>query len=210
MAFNPILHGLRGIAAMLVLLYHWKEAYPAFAGMYRQLPFLGTQWNLLLPIDFGWIGVHWFFVLSGYLLASNIWNKPLSAAEITQFWARRFCRIYPAIWVQIPIMLVVTYAIVGLADFDWARLLGNLLLWLSPFPGGVAAYNGVWWTLPIELGFYLALPFLMLLYRRIGWGPTLLLVLLITWASWWWVSISASIRDSISWALRLPDTIMRR
>ncbi|MNT68156.1 hypothetical protein D3C72_2063620 [compost metagenome] len=30
------------------------------------------------------------------------------------------------------------------------------------------------------------------------------------WASWWWVSISLSISASISWELRLPDTIMRR
>ena len=29
-------------------------------------------------------------------------------------------------------------------------------------------------------------------------------------ASWWWVSISMSIRFSISKALRLPPTIMRR
>ncbi|MNU05929.1 hypothetical protein D3C72_2509160 [compost metagenome] len=28
--------------------------------------------------------------------------------------------------------------------------------------------------------------------------------------SWWWVSISLSISASISWALRLPETIMRR
>lgn len=186
MAFNPILHGLRGIAALLVLLYHWKETFPAFAGTYRQLPFLGTQWNFLLPIDFGWMGVHWFFVLSGYLLASNIWNQPLGTQSIMRFWARRFCRIYPAIWVQTPILLVATYALVGLPDFDWHRLIGNLLLWLGPYPGGVSAYNGVWWTLPIELGFYLVLPFLMLLYRRIGWLSTLLLVLAITagWKAW--------------------------
>lgn len=186
MAFNPILHGLRGMAALLVLLYHWKEAFPAFAGTYRQLPFLGTQWNLLLPVDFGWVGVHWFFVLSGYLLASSIWHKPLSFQDTTRFWARRFCRIYPAVWAQIPILLVATYALVGLPNFDWYRLLGSLLLWLDPYPGGVLGYNGVWWTLPIELGFYLALPFLMLLYRRIGWFNTLLLVLAITagWKAW--------------------------
>ena len=186
MAFNPILHGLRGIAALLVLLYHWKETFPAFAGTYRQLPFLGTQWNVLLPIDFGWIGVHWFFVLSGYLLAANIWSQPLGAQNITRFWARRFFRIYPAIWVQTPILLMVTYALVGLPNFDRYRLIGNLLLWLDPYPGGVIGYNAVWWTLPIELGFYLVLPFLMLLYRRIGWISTLLLVLAITagWRLW--------------------------
>ena len=40
--------------------------------------------------------------------------------------------------------------------------------------------------MPIELGFYLVLPFLMLLYRRIGWVSTLLLVLAITagWKMW--------------------------
>ena len=192
MAFNPILHGLRGIAALLVLLYHWKETFPAFAGTYRQLPFLGTKWNFLLPIDFGWMGVHWFFVLSGYLLASNIWNQPLGAQNIMRFWARRFCRIYPAIWVQTPLLLAATYALVGLPDFDWQRLIGNLLLWLSPYPGGVSVYNGVWWTLPIELGFYLVLPFLMVLYRRIGWVGTLMLVLAIT-AGWkiWVISTTA-------------------
>jgi peptidoglycan/LPS O-acetylase OafA/YrhL len=186
MAFNPILHGLRGMAALLVLFYHWKESFPAFAGTYRQLPFLGTQWNLLLPIDFGWIGVHWFFVLSGYLLAANIWHKPLTFQDTTRFWARRFWRIYPAVWVQIPLLLIATYALVGLPNFDWYRLLGSLLLWLYPYPGGVLGYNGVWWTLPIELGFYLTLPFLMLIYRRIGWFKTVLLVLTITaaWKTW--------------------------
>ena len=31
LAFNPVLHGLRGLAAMAVLLYHWRGSYPALA-----------------------------------------------------------------------------------------------------------------------------------------------------------------------------------
>ena len=180
MSFNPLLHGLRGMAAVLVLLYHWKEAYPAFAGTYRQLSFMGTPWNLLLPIDFGWIGVHWFFVLSGYLLAANVWTAPLTAREVRHFWARRFCRIYPAVWMQIVLLLWISHALTGLPGISWPQVLGNALLWFPPLPGGVAAYNGVWWTLPIELGFYLCLPFLVLMYRRIGFVGTLLVAAAIT------------------------------
>ena len=186
MNFNPILHGLRGMAAMMVLLYHWKESYPAFAGAYRQLPFLGTQWNLFLPVDFGWMGVLWFFVLSGYLLSANLWHKPLSAMEVRHFWERRFARIYPAVWIQLPILLWLTASVVGTLEVRWESLVGNIVLWVVPFGGGVSPYNAVWWTLPIELGFYLVLPALLLLYRRMGWPLTLLLAVAIAagWKLW--------------------------
>ncbi|MEZ5701266.1 MAG: acyltransferase [Burkholderiaceae bacterium] len=179
MNFNPILHGLRGMAAMMVLLYHWKESYPAFAGAYRQLPFLGTQWNLFLPVDFGWMGVLWFFVLSGYLLSANLWHKPLSAMEVRHFWERRFARIYPAVWIQLPILLWLTAIVAGPLAVRWESLVGNFVLWVVPFGGGVSPYNAVWWTLPIELGFYLVLPAVLLFYRRLGWPSP---------CCWWWPS----------------------
>lgn len=210
MTFNPLLHGLRGMAAILVLLYHWKDAYPAFAGTYRQLHFLGTPWNLFLPIDFGWIGVHWFFVLSGYLLAANVWSAPLSAVDIRRFWARRFCRIYPAVWAQIVVLLWMSYALTGLPDFSWLQLLGNLLLWLSPFPGGVAMYNDVWWTLPIELSFYLCLPFLVLMYRRIGFMNTFLVTVVITFGWRIWVAVlhdQDNLRSALPVMRALPGSL---
>lgn len=186
MTFNPILHGLRGMAALLVLLYHWKENYPAFAGTYRQLTFLGEKWNFFLLMDFGWMGVHWFFVLSGYLLSANIWHRPLTVRVTQHFWARRFARIYPAVWIQALLLLSLGYWLTGTADLRWDKLINNLLLWLAPLPGGDVPYNGVWWTLPIELGFYLVLPAWMLIYRRVGWAKTLWLVLGISvgWRLW--------------------------
>ena len=76
MNFVPVLHGLRGLAAMAVLLYHWEGSYPGLSLALKSVPFLGTQWDLLFPVRFGWIGVDWFFVLSGFLLAGNLWHSP--------------------------------------------------------------------------------------------------------------------------------------
>lgn len=170
MTFNPILHGLRGLAAMAVLLYHWRGTYPRAAMAGHQVPFLGTEWDLFFFVNVGWNGVHWFFVLSGYLLASKLLQNQttLDAASIGRFWQRRVLRIYPAVWVQLTLLLPFSY-MVGLApDYHWQAVLANYLLWPDPLPGSVGFYNTVYWTLPLELTFYLLLPFIVLLQRRLG------------------------------------------
>lgn len=168
LAFNPVLHGLRGLAAMAVLLYHWRGSYPALAKAWQDLPFLGTTWDPLFLVQFGWIGVNWFFVLSGYLLAANLWRAPLNPGQVLRFYQRRALRIYPGLWAQLLILLPFVYLTGLVSDFRWQQVLGNALLWFAPMPGGTAIYNGVYWTLPLELSFYLALPFMILFYRRTG------------------------------------------
>lgn len=184
MNFNPILHGLRGLAALTVLLYHWASTYPAAAKTYGAVPFLGTEWNLFLFVNVGWNGVHWFFVLSGYLLASKLLHDltRFDARTIAHFWQRRVLRIYPAVWVQLTLLLPFSWW-VGLApDYEWQKVLANYLLWTDPLPGGVSFYNGVYWTLPLELSFYLLLPFIVLLHKRIGFWRVMVLAMLITLA----------------------------
>ncbi|MCU0764073.1 MAG: acyltransferase [Hydrogenophaga sp.] len=182
MTFHPILHGLRGLAAMTVLLYHWASTYPAAARAYSAVPFLGTEWDLFLFIGLGWNGVHWFFVLSGYLLASKLLHDltTANARTIAAFWQRRFLRIYPAVWAQLTLLLPFTWLIGQAPDYAWRSVLANYLLWSDPLPGGVSFYNGVYWTLPLELSFYLLLPFVVLLQRRIGFWGVIGLALAIT------------------------------
>ena len=43
---------------MAVLLYHWEGSYPGLSLALKSVPFLGTEWDLLFPVRFGWIGVN--------------------------------------------------------------------------------------------------------------------------------------------------------
>jgi len=174
MTFYPVLHGLRGLAAMAVLLFHWKGSFPKVALDLQSVSFLGTEWDLFFFINLGWNGVHWFFVLSGFLLASKLMEHPRRPIAVADFWQRRVARIYPAVWVQLTILLSLNYATGLMPVIDWKLALGNFMLWPEPLPGGVRFYNGVYWTLPLELSFYLVLPFIVMLDRRIGFWPVLL------------------------------------
>jgi len=173
MNFNPALQGLRGLAALSVLLFHWNGTFHVLGTRLKEVSFMGTHWDLFFFVRYGWVGVDWFFVLSGFLLAGTLWKKPIDARAIRHFWRRRFLRIYPALWVHVLGLLFILWVVGRLTDFSWHQFLSNMALWVAPLPGGGARYNAVFWTLPIELMFYMTLPFLVLLYRQVGIGPFL-------------------------------------
>ena len=64
--------------------------------------------------------------------------------------------------------------------FTASELWQSALLWINMPPTMVAPLNLVWWTLPIEFSFYLALPLLVWLARRWGWVPVVLASFLVT------------------------------
>ncbi|HAX19227.1 MAG TPA: hypothetical protein DCY64_02950 [Hydrogenophaga sp.] len=179
MTFNPALHGLRALAALGVLLFHWTGVFPAMNRALENVSFLGTNWDLMFFVKMGWIGVDWFFVLSGYVLAATIWHSPLQWRDVLQFWKRRVLRIYPAIWLQLIIILLLFHHLEWLPAFDWKRTLANVVLWIRPLPYGLPSYNAVVWTLVLELSFYFMLPFILMAYRKTNIWTVLLGVLLI-------------------------------
>ncbi|RLA00462.1 MAG: hypothetical protein DRQ47_09465, partial [Gammaproteobacteria bacterium] len=85
--FNPALHGLRGVAAMAVVFFHWAQFYPAIPNK-LDFEFLGQNWDFSLWFDMGGFGVALFFVLSGYLLGGQLSQKALTKESITRFWQR--------------------------------------------------------------------------------------------------------------------------
>ena len=74
----------RGVAILLVVLYHFTARLPAEA--------LHVSGAPVPPIYFGWIGVYVFFAISGYCIYLTLGRS----TSIALFLARRFSRIYPA------------------------------------------------------------------------------------------------------------------
>ncbi|MCM6854083.1 acyltransferase family protein [Enterococcus faecium] len=146
----------RGIAVLAVIFYH--------------LP------NSLLPG--GLQGVTIFFVVSGFLMAKNtIRDEKNRQFNFLHFYYKRIKRIYPFLLFS----LVVFIFILGISNI---RLIGNIL---SELPSLIFGYNNWWqlnqgvsyfdsyfnaslfkhyWSLSVELQFYLIWPFLFIVIKR--------------------------------------------
>src|ERR1700712_683651 len=74
----------RGVAILMVVLYHFTARLPATALNVTGMP--------APPVFFGWAGVYFFFAISGYCIYLTL-ERP---ATISLFLARRFSRLYPA------------------------------------------------------------------------------------------------------------------
>jgi peptidoglycan/LPS O-acetylase OafA/YrhL len=140
----PSLTGLRWVAAFLVFAFH-SAGYGAFA----------TPWWHLS--SFGFVGVSFFFVLSGVVLT---WSARPGQSSGGFYW-RRFARIYPAHAVTAVVAIVLYLTVMPPHKPLWAGLLALVLLqaW-PPLPVVNSAANGVSWSLSCEAFFYALFPWL--------------------------------------------------
>ncbi|MCV6615426.1 MAG: acyltransferase [Cellvibrionaceae bacterium] len=188
----PALTGLRGLAAIWVLLFHvWDAAGP------REwlVTLFGYSHNMQYVVTCGWAGVQMLFVLSAFLLASqfvraNESERPQPAWR--GYYLRRLLRVFPAYYLQLGLLLLIAFVIQGQQIMRLEELPYYLTMWFAPPPVGLGTppeINKVWWTLPIELAFYLLLPFFSGLlrwrYRYVVFALSLLIMI-----SWRWSSLS--------------------
>ncbi|MGA7159098.1 MAG: acyltransferase [Acidobacteriaceae bacterium] len=92
----------------------------------------------------GWIGVHIFFVLSGFVIAYSAQKSGPKA-----FVKNRFLRLYPGVWICATITFVVAIAFGELGDRLVSAWFRSLVL--SPYG---TLIDGSYWTLSIEITFY--------------------------------------------------------
>ena len=152
----PTLDGWRGIAILMVLFDH-----VSYAEMRPRPEAWMTQT--------GRHGVTLFFVLSGYLITSNLLSQPIS---LKKFYVRRFFRLMPTACLFLAVVLGLDYGF-GMHLTSWAEIRGCLLFYRN-FQGvipGVACVAGHFWSLSIEEQFYLVWPVLLVLFgaRRSRW-----------------------------------------
>jgi peptidoglycan/LPS O-acetylase OafA/YrhL len=181
----PVLDGLRGFAALWVLLFHvWM-----MAGLPSLRPFAGAPFGLEAFLTMGWAGVDLFFCLSAFLLVLPYARWRYAGAprpDTGRYLLRRVLRIYPAYLVQLGILLLIALVLGHGRTLSGRELLAHLFLWFNLGHDWVAPLVGVWFTLPIEFSFYLVLPLIAPLIDRGRW-PWLLLasvVLAIAYRLW--------------------------
>ncbi len=143
----PSLDGLRAISITLVVLSHlvkWKHISLGLAGSY------------------GALGVHIFFVLSGYLITNLLLreHERSSTISLREFYIRRAFRIFPAAFVFMTVVIVLYWH-----QMRWYHI-AAALLYVANMDLSRPWIFGHLWSLGIEEQFYLLWPFALKKWHR--------------------------------------------
>lgn len=185
------LEALRGVAALMVALFHVGQLqYSANGVSGRLIPSIGDPFSWPAQaariIGNGPGAVIFFFVLSGFVLTKILHESTETTGAMTsRFFIGRLARIYPGAICAVGVFSIVYFAtgrsITSPAEFMPSPLLQNFLLLRTTI-------DGVMWSLQLEL---IAAPLLLLVYlawRRVGFRAilaTYLVLLGLSFVGWW-------------------------
>jgi peptidoglycan/LPS O-acetylase OafA/YrhL len=171
---DVVMECVRGLAAMWVFLFHVPDLVLA-------------SFPQLYPITSeGHRGVSVFFAVSGYCIFAAAQRCVSEKTDSLHFLRRRLRRIFPTFWASIVVVLVLPYVLEALSAvksggmhwpgalwlqytaLDWLGVVTLTKELLDTARGGGQGYtllNSVYWTLAIEVQFYLVL-YAAISYRR--------------------------------------------
>jgi len=168
----PALNGVRGVAVVLVFLFH--AGVPGFSGAF--------------------IGVDIFFVLSGFLITVLLLQEHQRNGFISlkKFYLRRALRLLPALLLLLAVYLGYCFSVFPDAATrlyhlqDAAMALFYAANWTRAFGLDRPYHLGHCWSLSIEEQFYALWPLLLLFLLRLSWRRRAALIALLLAASWGW------------------------
>ena len=171
------LDGLRGIAALIVVMYHCLLITPSLWDQIAGKPVRNSaQWILAYtPFRIIWAGgeaVWIFFILSGFVLVRPYLGD--RQVVVGRYYVRRALRLY------VPFVgsFVLAVALRAVQPDRWQNVNGWLFIHQIPtatsdairtlflFTGDHTTYNDVWWSLRWEVWFSALLPLMVIVARR--------------------------------------------
>ncbi|MEM1422705.1 MAG: acyltransferase [Planctomycetota bacterium] len=197
----PVLDGLRGVAILLVLFFHFTDMTPANA----------VDNAIVTTIHWGHYGVDLFFVLSGFLITGILVEARGKPRYFTSFYMRRVLRIFPLYYALVIFSFLVLPNLgpllagaPGVSESAASLVQGKLdrfgavggdawYYWLFFCNFSVASADGfrhgildVSWSLAIEEQFYLVWPVLVLVLGalRMRWVCVAVMVLAPVFRFW--------------------------
>ena len=183
MNYRREIDGLRALAVIPVILFH--AGFGAFGG--------------------GFVGVDVFFVISGYLITSIIWQElERDRFSILNFYERRARRILPALFLVIACCLPFAWIVLlpeDLRNFSQSLVAvsffsSNILFWSeSGYFDSAAELKPLLhtWSLAVEEQFYILFPMALILAHRMGKAFVLAGIMIVAglslWLAQWGVSV---------------------
>lgn len=141
---------IRFSAAMMVVFYHFSASGigNTMNDRYKLAAPKDIYPELFLFSKYGFIGVHLFFLISGFVILASALNR-----TAIEFAISRWTRLYPTFWCALIFTTLVLFIFLG-AGFDLSPtdFLANMTL-LNDYLG-VTDIDPVYWTLHVELQFY--------------------------------------------------------
>ena len=157
---------LRGIASVWVVVFHAYEG-KHIEGLLQSLPAAGR-----LFFHGGWLGVPVFFVLSGFVIAYTLRKASVGVGYFGRFTLRRSIRLDPPYWVSIAVVLAFGYLSARMVagkeppQVTPGQLLAHLFYLQDLL--GYEPIGSIYWTLCLEIQFYLVFCALMGLAQTVG------------------------------------------
>lgn len=153
----PYLDGIRGMAILLVLFYHYVPC---------QIFTTDAAWLVRLKYssEIAITGVDLFFVLSGFLIAGILRRNREASNYFAVFYIRRFARIVPIYLVLLAAFVLLPKGNAWLFDggiplWSYATFTQNIYMGTTGTTG--AHFLGITWSLAVEEQFYLLMPLLI-------------------------------------------------
>jgi peptidoglycan/LPS O-acetylase OafA/YrhL len=162
----PALDGIRGIAILCVMLYHFTF----YGGIEPTLIVDKVYYHTALV---GWFGVDLFFVLSGFLITGILYDTASAPQYFRNFYARRVLRIFPLYYGTLAVFFFLIPLVIDISDtfeellrdqlWYWSYLV-NVQIALEYWPSFFAL--GHFWSLAVEEQFYLVWPLVVFFLKR--------------------------------------------
>jgi len=164
----PALDGVRGVAILLVLIFHLSVYGHGLApsGLFIDRLYYRVAGT-------GWIGVDLFFVLSGFLITGILYDAKEGQHYFRNFYARRILRIFPLYYGALILFLVVLPWL--RPDHSGLRLMARDGAWYWSYLSNLQIARDGWpqfgaighfWSLAVEEQFYLVWPVIVLVLSR--------------------------------------------
>jgi peptidoglycan/LPS O-acetylase OafA/YrhL/glycopeptide antibiotics resistance protein len=191
------LDGLRAFAALSVFIVHFQQ-FTNIGGTFG--PFDFEQWMVN-----GNTGVALFFALSGFLLSIPFWQakQELTLPNIKHYFFKRAIRIIPLFYLCF-ILLMALKGFKG-AEVNFNNILSHLFFLHNLKDYQVMSLNPPFWSLAVEMQFYLLLPLFFILIKKLNReSGTLVFVVLVPVIYILYRLLMNWLGEWNSWPIRIP------